>query len=102
MSKITDQNVRNVFNALEKHKQQMEEKLQQQEIEVERLRGTLNQIETDHTIGNVLGRKGSTLRGGRNSQMGGPSMLQTPKGEAALTQVQLNEIQIKMEYVERQ
>jgi len=39
VSKITDQNVRNVFNALEKHKMQIEEKFNKLEVDQERVRG---------------------------------------------------------------
>jgi hypothetical protein len=41
VSKITDQNVRNVFNALEKHKLMIEEKFNKIEIDSERIRGQI-------------------------------------------------------------
>lgn len=42
VSKITDQNVRNVFNAFEKHKAMMDEKFTNQEVDIDRLKAVIN------------------------------------------------------------
>ena len=69
VSKITDQNVRNVFNALEKHKLMIEEKFHQMEVDHERIKGKLTSVETDITLGNVVGKRSTSklLGAGRNS-----------------------------------
>ena len=55
VSKVTDQNVRNVYNALETHKNMVEERFSELQIENERLRGFISQLDTDIAINGVVG-----------------------------------------------
>lgn len=52
-------------------------------------------METENTLGNVVGgRKGSSIRNARG--------MATPMGQNGMSQTAINEVQIKMEYLERQ
>lgn len=73
---MLDRNIRNVFTALEKHKLYVEDKFSQIEVTQERLKSTVQQLETDHTISNVTqkggkapgGKQPATLPAGNNAQ----------------------------------
>lgn len=105
VSKITDQNVRNVFNALEKHKLMMDEKFNRMEIDNERLRGQLSELQTDLTINNVVGGSKTgkqTFGSGRNSLALATT---TPGGNNALAyhnNTQVSELVLRAEHLDKQ
>lgn len=95
VSKITDQNVRNVFNALEKHKLMIEEKFNKAEVDQERLRSQLSELQTDMTINTIVG--GSKSKLGRNSGLVG-----TTPGLTLVNNTAVSELVLKVEHLEKQ
>ena len=82
VSKITDQNVRNVFNAFEKHKLYIEEQFKVSKIEYEKLRNLLAEMQTDVTVQNVMNKneKNRSFRNTRNSAAANALVTTNPGG----------------------
>lgn len=50
INRVTDQNIRNVFNALEKHKLLLEDRFNRHDITQERIKAQVHQMEQDFNI----------------------------------------------------
>jgi len=57
INRVTDQNVRNVFSALEKHKLLLEDRFSRYEVQAERLKAQVKQLETDVEVNQVTSAK---------------------------------------------